>query len=134
MNKKIAIDTNILIYARDTSESHKFKIAMDILDGAPVVSSQVVVEYMNVVKRLFKITKQECMEICLCDFEECDFQPVMFSTLQLANNLMLRYDFQMFDSIVVAAALEAGCNILYSEDLQHNQLIEKRLRIVNPFL
>jgi predicted nucleic acid-binding protein len=134
MNKKIAIDTNVLIYARDASESHKFKMAMDILDDAPVVSSQVAVEYMNVVKRLFKITKQECMNICLCDIEECNFQPVIFSTLQLANNLMLRYDFQMFDSIVVATALEAGCNVLYSEDLQHNQLIEKQLKIINPFL
>jgi predicted nucleic acid-binding protein len=122
MNKKIAIDTNVLIYARDVSDSYKFKIAMDILDESPVVSSQVATEYLNVVKRLFKISKQECMKICLCDIGDCNFCPVALSTLQLANDLMLRYDFQMFDSIIVAAALESGCDILYSEDLQHNQL------------
>jgi predicted nucleic acid-binding protein len=54
--------------------------------------------------------------------------------VKYANDLMLRYDFQLFDSIVVASALEAGCEILYSEDFQHNQLIENRLRIINPFI
>jgi predicted nucleic acid-binding protein len=134
MNKKVAIDTNVLIYARDVSDSYKFKIAMDILDENPIVSSQVATEYLNVVKRLFKISKQECMEICLCDIGGCNFYSVAFSTLQLANNLVLRYDFQMFDSIVVAAALESGCETLYSEDLQHNQLINRQLKVINPFL
>jgi predicted nucleic acid-binding protein len=40
----------------------------------------------------------------------------------------------MFDGIVIAAALTAGCSTLYSEDMQHNLLIEERLRIINPFL
>jgi predicted nucleic acid-binding protein len=44
-----------------------------------------------------------------------------------------RYRFSLYDSVLVAAALIAGARILYSEDLQHGQLIEGRLRIVNPF-
>jgi len=134
MNKKIAIDTNVLVYMRDNQENHKFQIAMDILDATPVVCSQVAVEYINVLKRLFKLTKQECMEICLCDMAICEFRTVDYQTLKYANDLMLRYDFQLFDSIVVASALEANCDILYSEDFQHNQLIENRLRIINPFI
>jgi predicted nucleic acid-binding protein len=134
MNKKIAIETNVLVYVRDNHENSKYQIVMDIIDAMPVVCSQVAVEYMNVIKRLFKLTKQECMAICLCDTENCDFRSVGYQTLQYANNLMLQYDFQLFDSIVVASALEAGCDILYSEDFQHNQLIENRLRIINPFI
>ena len=44
-----------------------------------------------------------------------------------------RYGFAIYDCLVVAAALEAGCRTLYTEDLQHGQQIEQ-LRIVNPFL
>jgi predicted nucleic acid-binding protein len=134
MNKKIAIDTNVLVYMRDNQVNRKFQIAMDILDAAPVVCSQVAVEYINVLKRLFKLTKQECMAICLCDTAICEFRTVDYQTLKYANDLMLRYDFQLFDSIVVASALEANCDILYSEDFQHNQLIENQLMIINPFI
>jgi len=48
--------------------------------------------------------------------------------------LMLRYDFQIFDAIIVASALESGCQVLYSEDMQHNMKINGQLTIVNPFL
>ncbi len=47
---------------------------------------------------------------------------------------MKQYQFQLFDAIIVASALESGCNTLYTEDLQHGQLIEGQLRISNPFL
>jgi predicted nucleic acid-binding protein len=47
---------------------------------------------------------------------------------------MRRYDFQIFDSIVVASALEADCSILFSEDMQHSQIVDGRLQIMNPFL
>jgi predicted nucleic acid-binding protein len=43
-----------------------------------------------------------------------------------------RYRFSFYDSLIIAAALEAGCNTLYSEDLQHNQKVEW-LTIINPF-
>jgi len=124
MNKKIAIDTNVLVYMRDKRENRKFQIAKDILYATPVVCSQVAVEYMNVLKRLFKLTKQECMEICLCDTAICEFHSVNYQTLEYANDLMLRYDFQLFDSIIVASSLETGCEILYSEDFQNRKQVK----------
>jgi predicted nucleic acid-binding protein len=44
-----------------------------------------------------------------------------------------RYGYQHYDSMIIAAALEAGCERLYSEDMQHRQIINKKLQIVNPF-
>ena len=44
-----------------------------------------------------------------------------------------RYGFSFFDAMIVALALRAECKILYSEDLQHNQVIANRLQIRNPF-
>jgi len=48
--------------------------------------------------------------------------------------LIQRYDFSLFDSIIVASALEAECDILYSEDMQHGLRVEDRLTILNPFI
>jgi predicted nucleic acid-binding protein len=91
-------------------------------------------EYLNVVKRRLNLPKQDILMICRQNIDVCRLVAVEKNTLVLAEQLILRYDFQMFDSIIVATALENGCNILYSEDLHHNQLIEKKLKITNPFL
>lgn len=50
-----------------------------------------------------------------------------------ALRLKNKYNFQYYDALIVATALENGCTILYSEDMQHNQTIENTLTIVNPF-
>jgi predicted nucleic acid-binding protein len=65
---------------------------------------------------------------------DCVCEPVSGSTIENARKLTARYDFQLFDSIIVAGALEANCSILYSEDMQHGLLVENKLEIVNPFL
>jgi predicted nucleic acid-binding protein len=54
--------------------------------------------------------------------------------MKLAEQIIRRYDFQIFDSIIVASSIGAGCEILYSEDMQHNIRIHDRLNILNPFL
>ena len=54
--------------------------------------------------------------------------------VESAWTLMERYRFSYFDSLILASALATGCQILYSEDLQHGQAIDGRLTIVNPFL
>lgn len=56
------------------------------------------------------------------------------ATILHAIQLAQRYGFSWFDSLIVAAALECGCHTLYSEDLQHGQLLENTLRVVNPFI
>jgi predicted nucleic acid-binding protein len=45
-----------------------------------------------------------------------------------------KYHFSFYDSLIIAASLECDCNILYSEDMHHGQIIENKLKIVNPFL
>jgi len=129
-----AVDTNILLYLRNIDSPKKQKKANNLIDLSPVVSSQVISEYLNVSKRLLKLPKEQILDICLDDLECCNIHTVTLSTLFLARKLISKYDFQLFDSIIVASSLEADCEILYSEDLQHNQLIENRLKIINPFI
>ena len=131
---KIALDSNILIYSHGSDCDNKRLIARNLLKEKPVISSQVISEYLNVMRRKFKIEKQELIHICSLWLEKCSVQPVVFSTIKLAQHLIDRYDFQIFDGIIVASALEANCNILYSEDMQHNQVVENTVKIVNPFV
>jgi len=85
-------------------------------------------------RKKFKAQKQELMRTCFLWLEKCSIQPVVFSTVKLAQYLIDKYDFQIFDGIIVAAGLEANCDVLYSEDMQDGQVIEGTLRIVNPFV
>jgi predicted nucleic acid-binding protein len=67
-------------------------------------------------------------------YANCQIQAVDIITLQTAERLIQRYDFQIFDAIIVASALENGCQTLYSEDMQHKMVIDRKLSIINPFL
>ncbi|MCL2074369.1 MAG: PIN domain-containing protein [Marinilabiliaceae bacterium] len=134
MNKTVALDTNILIYCHSNDEPDKQKIAVNLFSLYPVISTQVISEYLNVIKRKLKLPKDLIMDICLQNIELCILQPINISTLKLARVLIDRYDFQLFDSIIVASALEANCHILYSEDMMHGLLVDNRLRIINPFI
>jgi predicted nucleic acid-binding protein len=131
---KIALDSNILIYNHSLDYENKRIIARDFFKENPVVSSQVISEYINVMKRNFKMQKLELMQLCSLWLEKCFVQPVILSTIKLAQDLVGKYDFQVFDGIIAAAALEADCDILYSEDMQNGQIIENTLKIVNPFV
>ena len=131
---RIALDSNILIYNHSIECEDKKLIARAFFKENPIVSSQVISEYINVIKRNLKLTKLELVQLCSLWIEKCTVQPVVLSTIKLAKNLIEKYDFQVFDGIIVAAALEADCNILYSEDMQNGQIIENTLKIVNPFV
>ena len=131
---RIALDSNILIYNHSLDHESKRFIARNFFKEDPVVSSQVISEYLNVMKRNFKMQKHELMELCSLWLEKCFIQPVLLSTVKLAHNLIDKYDFQIFDGIIVAAALEADCDTLYSEDLHDGLIVENKLKIVNPFV
>ena len=134
MNKTIALDTNILVYCHSNDELVKKKIAASFFYMNPTISTQVLSEYINVVKRKLKLPKNEIFDICLQNIEFCKIQPVSLKTLKYARYLLDIYDFQLFDSIVVASALEANCHILYSEDFKNGLIVENRMTIINPFV
>ena len=131
---KIAIDTNILIYCHLQEDECKRNVAHELLARVPVVSSQVVSEYLNVMKRLLKMSKIEILELCYQWMNHCHLKNVDRNTVKLAQQLIKKYDFQIFDAIIVSAALETGCKTLYSEDMHNGLVVEKQLTIINPFL
>jgi predicted nucleic acid-binding protein len=104
-----------------------------IADG-PVISSQVISEYLNVCFKRLKMSKVDALDALMSWLPFCNVGTYNKDIYTKAEFLIKKYQFQLFHSIVVASALEAGCSTLFSEDMHHNLLVEKELRITNPFV
>ncbi len=130
---KIAVDTNILLYALDDFYPEKQSISIQIIADRPFFCSQSLSEFTNVCLRRWKFPKAKVAELIKTYLQQCQYVPVTEIMLMSATRLMDKYDFQLFDAIIIASALESGCTILYSEDMNDGQVIEKSLKIVNPF-
>ncbi|MCP4754056.1 MAG: PIN domain-containing protein [Proteobacteria bacterium] len=66
--------------------------------------------------------------------EECQIGIINLETINQAWNIRKKYSFSIWDSLIVASAIENNCSILYTEDLQHEQTIDGSLKIANPFI
>jgi predicted nucleic acid-binding protein len=125
-------DSNILIYAYSTdTRRHR---ALSTIAGGGVISAQVLNEFTNVLR---KRQKQDwpAIEAAVQSlrFRFPDIVPLTSDTHAAALALARDHTFAFYDALIVAAAIEAGCDVLYSEDLQHGRSIGE-LAIVNPFL
>ena len=134
MSDNFFIDTNIALYLIDLNETDKRLAAMDLMREVPFISPQVVFECMNVCLRKHKMDRESACMFVKWLTSASLIQPENTSVVNTALFVMDRYLLQPFDAKIVASALEAGCNILYSEDMQNGLMIENRLRIVNPFI
>ncbi len=130
---KIAVDTNVLLYFLDISLPEKRKIAAEIIVKRPTFNSQSLSELINVLNRRWKFPKSKIIQVAAGLLEECEYIPLSNRMVVKSFDLVRKYDFQLFDAIIIASALEADCTILYSEDLQHRQVVENKLTIINPF-
>jgi predicted nucleic acid-binding protein len=127
------VDTNVVIYSFDENAVKRTK-ALAILARNPVISVQVLNEAANTLRRKLGFDIPEIRRILIKLIQESRLHPLAPSTVLLALDIAERYGFSHYDSLIVAAALEAGCMRLYSEDMQHGQTIEGRLLVINPFL
>ncbi|MDB9404036.1 PIN domain-containing protein [Microcystis sp. CS-574] len=134
MPDKVFIDTNVLIYGYSEDEPDKQQRAIDcVRSGEAWISTQVLNETINVLKRKFSLSYSQIRDAVQELSEGFPIILVSVNTIEMALNLAERYQYSYFDSLILASALEAGCQILYSEDLQDGQRIENQLTIVNPF-
>ena len=136
MSDRVFLDTNIIIYAYSDDEPKKQEIANNILEeyeSQITISTQVINELSNTLFRKFKLGTEAVEAVVL---ELNDNFPIVDFNLQTqlkAIKIKERYQLQFYDSMILATALENGCNIIYSEDMQNGQIIEKQLTIINPF-
>ena len=138
MSAEDFIDTNIFIYLFDETDPSKRQRAENLVrrsleNGTGCISYQVVQETMNVVTRKLGATPEfarRLLDDILVPLWQVNPTPSLYRRGIRVRNA---YGFSFYDSLIVAAALEAGCRRLYTEDLQHGQEIEY-LTVWSPFV
>ena len=135
-DKKVFIDTNLFVYAIVNDDSNKHYRAVDILDkiGENIyVSPQIFNElYAVLLKNHFddRIIQDQIRKIA--DF--VNIIDIDWNIVEHAWKIKNQYHFSIWDSLVISSALAGKCSILYSEDMQHKQIIKDSLTVLNPFL
>ena len=135
MNDKVFLDTNILVYAYSNTEPDKQATARKVIaEYDSYISTQVLQELTNTLTKKFHNSWHEAQHVIL---ESCNNNLLHINqreTVIDACNIAQKYNYSFYDSLIIAAAIECNCSILYSEDLHEGQLIESKLKIVNPFV
>ncbi|KHD07488.1 hypothetical protein PN36_00720 [Candidatus Thiomargarita nelsonii] len=133
-DKYFFMDTNVVIYSLSNIVAKK-KRAIELLSTKKaVISTQIISESVNVMSRKLKYDYSQIRRLTDKFVEKTTLHPITHDTIRMAFSIAEKYGYAYYDSQVIASALEHDCAILYSEDFQHEQLIENRLKIVNPFV
>jgi predicted nucleic acid-binding protein len=127
-----SFDTSVLIYLLSEDEEKADRVE-ELLAENGVISVQVLNEFTTVSRRKFGLSSLECREILGTVRAVCETQPLTVESHDLGIEISDRYGLSVYDSMIVASASLAGCKTLYSEDLQHRQVIDGKLTVINPF-
>ncbi len=125
-------DTNVLVYFALPGGAHADRADALIAEGG-TISVQVLNELANVARHKMRMSWAETSEALHLVRSLLEVEPVTLEVHALGLSLAERYGFHVYDAMIVAAALEAGCTTLWSEDMQHGQQIAGQLTIRNPF-
>lgn len=129
---EVFFDTNVVLYLL-SGDPVKADRAEELLATGGIISVQVLNEFSSVALRKLGMSWAEIREVLAQVRAVCPVEPLSVATHERAVAVAERYGLSIYDALIVAAALLAGCKTLYSEDMQHGQVIERQLTICNPF-
>ena len=133
MPVKAFFDTNVLIYAVAENDPRSTQ-AEELLSSGGVLSVQILNEFVSVARRKILMPWSEVTEALDAFRVLCPAPlPITIKMHEAAVKIAEKHGYHIYDALVVAAALEAGCSTLYSEDLHDGQTIDGQLTIRNPF-
>lgn len=124
-------DTNVVLYLLD--DGPKADRAEAILVQGPRISVQVLNEALVNCRRKARLSWEDTATFLAGLRASCTVEELTLQTHDVGRALAERYGFSIYDAMIVASALVAGCSTLWSEDMQDGLLVEDQLRIVNPF-
>jgi predicted nucleic acid-binding protein len=126
------LDSNVLVYA--FTSDPRAAAAQDLLERGCTIGVQGLNEFANVARRKLGMNWKEVRDALAAIRTLCRaVLPLDVETHADALGIAERRGYGIFDALIVASALRAGCTVLWSEDMQHGAVVEKRLRIANPF-
>jgi len=135
MNGKAFLDTNILVYLYSKTEKDKMEKAQSMLDKHDcVVNVHVMSETSNVLMKKYNKSAAKTKELLnnielICD----EVLSVQRKTINKAIDIKERYGFSFYDCLMLASAIEGGCQFIFTEDMNDGQIIDGTLKIINPF-
>jgi predicted nucleic acid-binding protein len=129
---KVFFDTNILLYLF-SADPAKADRSEDLVAMGGIVSVQVLNEFASVAARKLGMSFVEIRDALVPIRALCNVVPLTLETHDLALRLAEHYGFSIYDALIAAAALQAGCDTLITEDLQDGQIVEGALTVTNPF-
>jgi predicted nucleic acid-binding protein len=133
MRGEAFFDTNVLIYAVALDDPRNAR-AEELLASGGTISVQILNEFVSVARRKILMPWRGVMGALDAFRVVCPSPlPITMEMHEAALKIAKQYGYGIYDALVVAAALEAGCAILYSEDFQDGQTIDGQLTIRNPF-
>ncbi len=125
-------DTNVLLYLLSGDDTRGDRAEQELSAGG-VISVQVLNEFASVASRKLKMSIAEIREVLATLRSVCTIVPVSEESHDAGLELAERYGLSVYDAMIVASALLAGCNTLVSEDMQHGQILDGGLKLRNPF-
>ena len=125
-------DTNVLLYAA-SGDRVKADQAEKIIGGGGAISVQVLNELASVARRKMRMSWGDTHRFLSTLRELLTVHPITIEVHESGLALAERYNLSLYDAMIAASALHAGCDTLWSEDMQHGMALDERLRIVDPF-
>ena len=132
-DSRVFIDSNIHLYLFAKDQKKKDFVST-LKNQNHCISTQVVNENVNVCLKKLHLSKEEAFAHGEYLFDNFLSSQIAKTTIQRAFYLNNKYHYSYWDSLILSAAIDNNCSLLYSEDMQHNHVIERTLTIINPFL
>ena len=126
-------DTSVLFYLL-SNDARKADRVDQLLAERGTISVQFLNEFAAVALRKTDVALRDVKVILDTVRAVCTVEPVTAATHDRGVEVCERYKFSFYDSLIIASALIVGSTVLYTEDLQHGQIIERQLRVANPFV
>jgi predicted nucleic acid-binding protein len=124
-------DTKVLLYLL-SADDFRADRAESELSASGVLSVQVLNEFASVASRKLKMSIAEIREVLAAIRAACKIVPLCEETHDLGLQVAERHGLAIYDAMIVASALLAGCRTVVSEDMQDRQILEGRLEVRNP--
>jgi predicted nucleic acid-binding protein len=132
MNRNTFVDTNIVVYAFGRTDPRTMP-ARALLEQGAQLNVQVLNEFVNVAFRKLRMLWDEIRDaLRIMRIFAGPIHPLTTAIHEAGIAIAERYRYRIYDALIIAAAVDAGCRTLYSEDLANGQTIQG-VRIVNPF-
>jgi predicted nucleic acid-binding protein len=125
-------DTNVLLHLLSGDDTRADR-AEQALSAGGVISVQVLNEFASVATRRLKMSIAEIREVLATYRSVCKIVSISEETHDVGLQLAEKYGLSVYDAMIVASALLAGCTTLVSEAMQHGQVLDGRLKVRNPF-